>query len=314
MTRGGEDGLRGGQATGGRRLTPRGLRTRARLVAAARQVFEQIPFRQARLTDITAVGRRRRGHVLHLLRLEGGDLPRGRRRGPSRAVPRRPPRSGEHRGRCGPGHRPRQPPVLPRLPPQRRRRAIDGAARGQRRGDRQVPARHREGRGQAGRTVDPPAPGARHLRPRARPADDGDRAAHDERPGRLRPPAAVGRSRPMSSRSSPPSPACGRAPSGSSSRHARSAPAPTPSTSLLGRWLARPPLDLLDDRRVGERRRVTEVAAVGDVAQQPAHDLAAARLGQIRREVDRLRLGERPDLGGHMIAQLVDGRPRPRRG
>ena len=36
-------------------MTPRGLRTRARLVAAARQVFEQIPFRQARLTDITAV-------------------------------------------------------------------------------------------------------------------------------------------------------------------------------------------------------------------------------------------------------------------
>jgi AcrR family transcriptional regulator len=48
------DGLRGGQATGGRRLTPRGLRTRARLVTAARQVFEKIPFRQARLTDITA--------------------------------------------------------------------------------------------------------------------------------------------------------------------------------------------------------------------------------------------------------------------
>jgi AcrR family transcriptional regulator len=48
------DEKRGGQATGGRRLTPRGLRTRARLVAAARQVFEQIPFRQARLTDITA--------------------------------------------------------------------------------------------------------------------------------------------------------------------------------------------------------------------------------------------------------------------
>ncbi len=47
------DGLRGGQATGGRRLTPRGLRTRARLVGAARQVFEKVPFRQARLTDIT---------------------------------------------------------------------------------------------------------------------------------------------------------------------------------------------------------------------------------------------------------------------
>jgi AcrR family transcriptional regulator len=48
------DGLRGGQATGGRLLTPRGLRTRAKLVDAARQVFEEISFREARLTDITA--------------------------------------------------------------------------------------------------------------------------------------------------------------------------------------------------------------------------------------------------------------------
>ncbi len=48
------DGVRGGQATGGRLLTQRGLRTRARLVVAAREVFEQIPFGQARLTDITA--------------------------------------------------------------------------------------------------------------------------------------------------------------------------------------------------------------------------------------------------------------------
>jgi AcrR family transcriptional regulator len=54
MSAGSGDGVRGGQATGGRLLTPRGLRTRAKLVAAAREVFEQIPFRQARLTDITA--------------------------------------------------------------------------------------------------------------------------------------------------------------------------------------------------------------------------------------------------------------------
>jgi AcrR family transcriptional regulator len=49
------DGVRGGQATGGRLLTQRGLRTRARLVVAAREVFEEIPFQRARLTDITAV-------------------------------------------------------------------------------------------------------------------------------------------------------------------------------------------------------------------------------------------------------------------
>jgi AcrR family transcriptional regulator len=48
------DAVRGGQATGGRLLTGRGLRTRARLVVAARKVFERIPFNQARLTDITA--------------------------------------------------------------------------------------------------------------------------------------------------------------------------------------------------------------------------------------------------------------------
>jgi AcrR family transcriptional regulator len=49
-----EGGLRAGQAAGGRLLTPRGLRTRAALVAAAKQVFEEIPFPESRITDITA--------------------------------------------------------------------------------------------------------------------------------------------------------------------------------------------------------------------------------------------------------------------
>jgi AcrR family transcriptional regulator len=53
MSGGSGDQLRGGHATGGRLLTPRGLRTRAKLVGAARDVFAQVPFRQARLTDIT---------------------------------------------------------------------------------------------------------------------------------------------------------------------------------------------------------------------------------------------------------------------
>jgi AcrR family transcriptional regulator len=48
------DRPRGGIATGGRVLTDRGLRTRARLVDAARQIFAEVPFRQARLADITA--------------------------------------------------------------------------------------------------------------------------------------------------------------------------------------------------------------------------------------------------------------------
>jgi AcrR family transcriptional regulator len=48
-----EGGQRAGQAAGGRLLTARGLRTRATLVAAAKQVFEEIPFPESRITDIT---------------------------------------------------------------------------------------------------------------------------------------------------------------------------------------------------------------------------------------------------------------------
>jgi AcrR family transcriptional regulator len=49
-----ESGQRAGQAAGGRLLTARGLRTRAALVVAAKQVFEEIPFPDSRITDITA--------------------------------------------------------------------------------------------------------------------------------------------------------------------------------------------------------------------------------------------------------------------
>jgi AcrR family transcriptional regulator len=51
------DGLRGGQATGGRLLTPRGRRTRAVLVDAAKTVFEQLPYTDVRVADITAEAR-----------------------------------------------------------------------------------------------------------------------------------------------------------------------------------------------------------------------------------------------------------------
>ncbi len=50
-------GLRAGQAAGGRTLTTRGLRTRAALIAAAKQVFEATPFSEARISDITARAR-----------------------------------------------------------------------------------------------------------------------------------------------------------------------------------------------------------------------------------------------------------------
>ena len=78
------------------------------------------------------------------------------------------------------------------------------------------------------------------------------------------------------------------------------------------RRLGRPSPDLVDDRGVGERRRVAEVAALGDVAEQPAHDLAAARLGQVRRQVDRLRLGDGADLRRRRGRAASPRRPRRR--
>jgi AcrR family transcriptional regulator len=51
------DGLRGGQATGGRLLTPRGRRTRAVLVDAAKTVFERLPYADVRVADVTAEAR-----------------------------------------------------------------------------------------------------------------------------------------------------------------------------------------------------------------------------------------------------------------
>lgn len=48
-----QDVLRGGTAAGGRLLTARGRRTRANLVAAAKQVFGVTSFADARIADIT---------------------------------------------------------------------------------------------------------------------------------------------------------------------------------------------------------------------------------------------------------------------
>ena len=72
-------------------------------------------------------------------------------------------------------------------------------------------------------------------------------------------------------------------------------------------------LDLVDDAGVGQRRGVAEVAALGDVAQQAAHDLAAAGLRQLRRQVDRLRLGDGADLLADVVAQRLRRRRRTRR-
>src|SRR5690606_11600536 len=62
-------------------------------------------------------------------------------------------------------------------------------------------------------------------------------------------------------------------------------------------------LDLkhLDDGRIGERRRVAQGPPFSNITQQPAHDLARTCLGQIGRQNDLLRLGDRPDLAADMF-------------
>src|SRR5262245_47064002 len=95
------------------------------------------------------------------------------------------------------------------------------------------------------------------------------------------------------------------------------APARTASQPCSGRQSSRsaPPistrrsqslLELLQDRRVLERRHVLgDLLALGDRAQQAAHDLAGARLRQVVAEADVLRLGDRADLLADPVAELL---------
>ena len=135
--------------------------------------------------------RRRQRDLLHLLRLEGGDLPRGRRRRVRRDVGGATEAVGEPGRRSDQRHRPRHPPVLPRLSPQRWHRVLDRAVVAAR--TSAWPARGRatvvDGVKRR-RAMDSWPAGTRHLRPSDRPVDDGDGAAHHERARRLRPPAA----------------------------------------------------------------------------------------------------------------------------
>ena len=64
--------------------------------------------------------------------------------------------------------------------------------------------------------------------------------------------------------------------------------------------------ELVDDGRVGERRRVAERPVLGDVAEQPAHDLAGARLRQLGGEDDVRRLRDRADLVRDVVAKLLE--------
>src|SRR4051812_50031147 len=65
-------------------------------------------------------------------------------------------------------------------------------------------------------------------------------------------------------------------------------------------------LELLHHVGVAQRRDVTELAALRDVAQQAAHDLAGAGLGQIVGPDDALGPRELADPLGDVLADLVD--------
>src|SRR3954451_11261545 len=65
-------------------------------------------------------------------------------------------------------------------------------------------------------------------------------------------------------------------------------------------------LELGHHVRVAQRRYVAELLALGDVAQQAAHDLARARLGQVVGPDDALGPRELADALGDVLADLVD--------
>src|SRR5215468_6776247 len=68
----------------------------------------------------------------------------------------------------------------------------------------------------------------------------------------------------------------------------------SPVSLLLGAVLHQ----IVDHRRIGQRRGVAEIAEIvlGDLAQDAAHDLARPRLGQTGRPLDDIRRGDRSDL------------------
>src|SRR4051812_16845902 len=86
-----------------------------------------------------------------------------------------------------------------------------------------------------------------------------------------------------------------------------SAPAAEPSAGLVLLLLAllHLALELLHHVRVAERRDVAELLALGDVAQQAAHDLARARLRQVVGPDDALGPRELADALGHVLADLL---------
>src|SRR5579862_5675455 len=62
---------------------------------------------------------------------------------------------------------------------------------------------------------------------------------------------------------------------------------PEPPSLSLAVFVLR--LQRTNDRRVGEGRGIAQCSALGDVAQEPSHDLARSRLRQLRGEDDVIR-------------------------
>src|SRR3712207_4242608 len=73
--------------------------------------------------------------------------------------------------------------------------------------------------------------------------------------------------------------------------------------SVLGAAGRRLLLDLLDHPCVGQGGGVAEVAALGHVAEEAAHDLAATGLGEVVRDDDGLRAGDLADALGHVLTE-----------
>src|SRR6185312_4653016 len=117
-------------------------------------------------------------------------------------------------------------------------------------------------------------------------------------------PRSTGARRTTTSRDTPRSSASGRRsrrpdrrPDASAPRRRGRARAPAASKRLL---------ELVEDRRILERRHVLlDLLALGDGAQQAAHDLARARLGQVVAEADVLGLRYGTDLLADPVAQLL---------
>src|SRR5919199_2555355 len=81
---------------------------------------------------------------------------------------------------------------------------------------------------------------------------------------------------------------------------------PAPRSLLLVLARLDPRLELLHDVRVAEGRDVAQLAPLGDIAQQAAHDLARARLGQVVGPDDALGARELADAPGDVLADVVD--------